>query len=70
MVVAETVMTHFTDDFITNNFRLISVPYKTPNLPNEKAFTNGMCPVNVKKMNNKQVMKYIDHDHQDFWTLA
>jgi hypothetical protein len=28
-----------------------------------------MCLINVKKMDdNKQVMKYIDHNHQDFWT--
>jgi hypothetical protein len=28
-----------------------------------------MCPLNVKKMNEIiQVMKYTDHDHQDFWT--
>jgi hypothetical protein len=28
---------------------LLSVPNKTPNLLNKKAFPNGMCPVNVKK---------------------
>jgi hypothetical protein len=27
-----------------------------------------MCPVNVKKIDDiKQVMKYTDHKHKDFW---
>jgi hypothetical protein len=57
----------FIDSFITNNFRLLSVPNKIPDLPNEKAFPTGMCLINVKKMDDiRQVMKYIDHGHQDF----
>jgi hypothetical protein len=56
----------FIDSFITNNFRLLSLPNKIPDLPNRKAFLNGMCPINIKRMDNiKQVMKYIDHKHQD-----
>jgi hypothetical protein len=28
-----------------------------------------MWPINVKKVDDiKQVMKYVDHGHQDFWT--
>jgi hypothetical protein len=58
------------DDFITDNFRLISVPNKIPDLPNEKDFPNGTCSVNVRKMNNiKQVMKYTDHDQQHVYTF-
>jgi hypothetical protein len=31
------------------------------------AFPNGMRPTDVKKMHNiKQIMKYADHDHQEF----
>jgi hypothetical protein len=27
-----------------------------------------MCPTNLKRLDDmKQVMKYTDHDHQDFW---
>jgi hypothetical protein len=51
------ITTDFIDGFITNNFRLISVPNKILDLPNEKA-------------DIKQAMKYNDHDHQDFSTLA
>jgi hypothetical protein len=51
------------DDFIRNNFGLPSVPNKIPDLPNEKAFPNGMFPINIKKMDD---MKYIDHDDRDF----
>jgi hypothetical protein len=57
-------------EVITNNIRLISVPNKTPDLPNEKAFPNVTCPINVKKMNIKQAMKYNDNKHHDFWTSA
>jgi hypothetical protein len=52
-----------------NNFRLLSVPSKIHDLPNESAFSNGTCPINVKKMNYiRHVMKYSDHNHQGFWT--
>jgi hypothetical protein len=44
----EVMTTDFIDSLITNNFRLIYVPNKTPDLPNENVFHNGMCPVNVK----------------------
>jgi hypothetical protein len=43
-----------------------SVPNKTPDLLNKKAFLNDMCPVNVKMADYiKQFMKHIDHYHQD-----
>jgi hypothetical protein len=65
------IITDLIDGFITNNFRLISVPNKIPNLPNKKAFSNSMCPTDVKQMNDtKEVIKYTDHSHQDFWTFA
>jgi hypothetical protein len=38
------------DGFITNIFRLLSVPNKIPDVPNKKASPNGMCPINVKKI--------------------
>jgi hypothetical protein len=66
--LGEVITTDFIDGFITNNFSLLYVPNKTPNLPNVKAFPSGMCPVNVRKIDIKQVLKYTDHDHQDFWT--
>jgi hypothetical protein len=57
--------------FITHNFRLLSVLNKIPDLPNEKAFPNGKCPVNVKKMENiRPVIKYTDHYHQVSGLLA
>jgi hypothetical protein len=65
----EVIITNITDGFITNNFRLLSVLNKIRDLSKEKAFPNGTCPINVKKMDDKQVMKYTDHKHQDFWTL-
>jgi hypothetical protein len=37
------------------NFRDISVPNKTLNIPNEKTFPNGMCPINVKNVNRKEI---------------
>jgi hypothetical protein len=64
----EVITTDFIDGFITNNSQLLSVPNEVSDLSNEKAFSNGMCPIHVKKMNDiKQVMKYTDHNHQDFW---
>jgi hypothetical protein len=64
----EVITTDFADGFVTNNFKLLSVPNKILDLPNEKSFPNGMCPINFKKMDGiKQIIKYIDHDHQDFW---
>jgi hypothetical protein len=49
---------------------LLSVPNKISNLPKEKGFLNCMS-INVKKMDDiKQVMKYIEHDHQEFWTAV
>jgi hypothetical protein len=62
------ITTDFIHRFIANNFRLLSVSNQISDLPNEKAFPNGMCPINVIKVDIKQVMKYTDHDHQDFWT--
>jgi hypothetical protein len=57
----------YTDGFI--RFLVSFCPNKIPDLPNEKAFPYGMCPINIQKMADiKQVMKYSDHDHHDFWT--
>jgi hypothetical protein len=66
----EVITTDFIDGFITNNFRLISVPNKIPDLPNKKASPNGMYPINVEKMDDiRQVVKYIDHDTKIFRLL-
>jgi hypothetical protein len=46
----------FIEGFITNNFRLFCVPNYTSDLPNEKAVSNGTCPINVKKIDIQQVM--------------
>jgi hypothetical protein len=65
----EVITRVFINDFITISFRLLSVPNKIPDLQNDEAFPNVMCPINVKKMDDiKQVMKYVDHDHHEFWT--
>jgi hypothetical protein len=57
--------------WLHHNFRLLSVPNEISDLPNGKVFPNGMCAVNVKKMNDiKQGMEYIDHGYQDFWTYV
>lgn len=37
----------FTDSFIMNNFKLLSAP-------NNKAFPNGKCLINVEKTNDKK----------------
>jgi hypothetical protein len=62
----EVITTDFIDSFITSNFRTLSVRNKMSHLPQEKAFLNAMFPTNVEKMDIKQAMKYIDHDHQNF----
>jgi hypothetical protein len=56
--LGEVITTDFIDSFITDNFRLLYVPNKTPDLPNEKAFPNGMYPINVEKIDFKQVIEY------------
>jgi hypothetical protein len=35
--------------WLHHKFGLLSVPNKIPDLPKEKAFPNGICPINVKK---------------------
>jgi hypothetical protein len=45
----EVITTDLIHGFITYKFRLLSVTNKIPDLPNEKAFPNGVCPINVKK---------------------
>jgi hypothetical protein len=63
----EVITRDFIDGFITSNFRDTSVPNKLPNLKNEKAFYNGMYPINVQKMDEmKPAIKYTDNDHHDF----
>jgi hypothetical protein len=67
-IPGEIITRNFIACFSTS-YRLLSVPSKIPSLPSEKAFLNGTCPINVKSMYDiKEVMKYIDHHHKDFWT--
>jgi hypothetical protein len=66
----EVITTNFIDGFIMNIFRLLYIPNKTPNLRNRKVFPNGKCPINVKKIDVKEVMKYTEYGHQDFWILT
>jgi hypothetical protein len=46
----EDITIDFIGGLITNNFRHLYVPNKVPIIPNEKAFSNDMFPINVKKM--------------------
>jgi hypothetical protein len=47
--------------------QVISVPNKILDLSIEKAFPNGMSPIDLKNMKDiKQVMKSNDYKHQDF----
>jgi hypothetical protein len=65
----EVIAKDFIDFFITHNFRLHSVPNKTPNLPTEKAFPKGKFLVDVKEKDAiRKFMKYIDRDVEDFCT--
>jgi hypothetical protein len=55
------------DGLTTNSLKLISVLNKMPDVTNEEAFRNAMCPEDVRNAGEIQkVMKY--HDQQDFWT--
>jgi hypothetical protein len=58
---------HFINGFITNNFMLIYVPNKMPDLPNDEAFIGGTCLTNVSKLDIKQVSVFVSH--QGFRTL-
>lgn len=47
----------------TSGFFLYRAEY-----PKKDAFLNGMFTVNFKNMDDiKQVQKFTDHNHQDFW---
>lgn len=52
------VTTNFIAGFLTNNFRFPAVQNKIPNLPSEKSFPDGMCRINVIKLDGiKQAKK-------------
>jgi hypothetical protein len=62
----EAMATDSINGSITNNFSILSVTNKIPDLSKQES---GMCPINAKKADDiKHVMKYIDHDHNDFFT--
>jgi hypothetical protein len=52
----------------TSDFFLFQIKYLTYELK-KSSLPNGTCSVSIKKMDDiKQVMKYISHYQQYFWT--